>query len=245
MDVWLTFGCACALAVVHFLAKWERLNSWMERSWLLSGAGGVAVAYVFVHILPELSHHQSKLEKSDLPWLKFLENDAYLASMAGLLLYYGMERAAKGNRSGKGGFARLSGARIFWIHTGSFALYNALIGYLLVHRLQQKDEWNLALFSFAMALHFFVNDHVLHEHHRDQYDAYGRWLLAVAVLSGWGLGRLLDLPEFVVSLLFAFLSGALLVNVMKEELPHQERSNVGAFFLGAALYTVLLYISDR
>jgi len=245
MEVWLTLSFACLLAAVHFLAKWERLNAWMERSWLLSGAGGVAVAYVFVHILPELSHHQSTLEKSDQPWLKWLENDAYVASMVGLLLYYGMERAAKGERNGTSRFARFAESRMFWIHTGSFALYNALIGYLLVHRLQQKDEWNLALFTFAMALHFFVNDHVLHEHHRDKYDTYGRWLLAGAVISGWGVGRLLDVPAFAVSLLFAFLSGAILVNVMKEELPQQERSNVWAFFLGAALYTVLLYISDR
>jgi len=95
VDFWIVFGCAGALAGVHFLAKVERLNRLMKRSWLLSGAGGIAVAYVFVHILPELSHHQSTLEGSEELWLKFLENDAYVAALLGLVIYYGLERAVK------------------------------------------------------------------------------------------------------------------------------------------------------
>ncbi len=53
------------------------------------------------------------------------------------------------------------------------------------------------------------------------------------------------MPDVAVPLLFAFLSGTILVNVMKEELPHQKEISVWAFFLGAALYTLLLYLIDR
>jgi zinc transporter ZupT len=243
VNFWIGFGCACALAGVHFLAKIERLNRLMKRSWVLSGAGGIAVAYVFVHILPELSQHQSTLEGSKKPWLKFLENDAYVAALIGLVLYYGMERAVK--TSGRKHRAAHIESRVFWIHTGAFAVYNGLIGYLLDHRLQQKNALNLVVFTFAMGLHFFVNDHTLHEHHREKYDRFGRWLLAGSVLSGWGAGIAADIPKSALALIFAFLSGAILVNVMKEELPHQKESSVWAFFLGAALYTCMLYFVDR
>lgn len=67
---------------------------------------------------------------------------------------------------------------IFWLHISSFAIYNALIGYLLVHR-EEQDMRGLLLFSIAMAVHFLVNDYGLRQHHKDTYrdvaDGCWRW----------------------------------------------------------------------
>jgi len=55
--------------------------------------------------------------------------------MAGLTAFYGLERLAKTSRGqSREGTDATFGARLFWIHIGSFSLYNLLIGYLLVHR---------------------------------------------------------------------------------------------------------------
>ncbi len=43
-----------------------------------------------------------------------------------------------------------------------------------------------------------------------------------------------------VDALFAVLAGAIILNVMKEELPEERESRFGAFAAGAAAYTGLL-----
>ncbi|GGM40973.1 hypothetical protein GCM10011351_28980 [Paraliobacillus quinghaiensis] len=45
---------------------------------------------------------------------------------------------------------------------------------------------------------------------------------------------------FALALLFAFLSGAIILNVLKEELPEDRESSAWAFSLGANGYLALL-----
>jgi hypothetical protein len=108
-------------------------------------------------------------------------------ALVGMVLFYGLERLAKGTRAPRAqdGVEDTAGAGVFWIHVGSFAVYNALIGYLLLHR-ERPGLTALLLFSVAMATHFVVNDFGLSQDHRRRYDRYGRWLLAAAVVAALG-----------------------------------------------------------
>jgi hypothetical protein len=127
---------------------------------------------------------------------------------------------------------------VFWLHLGSFAIYNAVIGYLLLHR--QGGMGSLLWLRLAMALHFLVNDHALHEAHRSKYRHRGRWLAAAAVLLGYFIDVAASLPEAMVAGLVAFIGGGVILNVLKEELPEERESRFSAFALGAAAYTALL-----
>ena len=128
---------------------------------------------------------------------------------------------------------------MFRLHLAMFALYNALIGYLLVHRVEQ-DVRGLLLFTFAYALHFVVNDHGLSHHYRRRYRRVGRWLLSGAVFVGWLLGLALDVSENAVHVLFALLAGATILNVLKEELPEERQSRFLPFLAGASGYAALM-----
>ena len=128
---------------------------------------------------------------------------------------------------------------VFWVHIASFAIYNALIGYLLMHR-EKPDIKNLLLYSFAMALHFVVNDFGLRENHKHLYDRIGRWILAFSVIVGWVIGSGTQIGEMAIAVLFAFLAGGIVLNVLKEELPEERESRFWAFALGAAIYSTLL-----
>lgn len=97
---------------------------------------------------------------------------------------------------------------------------NALIGYLLLHG-PQRTLLTLCLFFVAMLLKLVVNDHGLHNLHKDAYDNLGRWLLAGAVLLGCGIGVAMELPAVGPALLQAFLAGAVILNVLKEELAEE------------------------
>lgn len=232
----LPFVLAGLLAVVHVLAGRFRVLDTIPRSRWLSAGGGASVAYVFVHILPEL--HELGEHLDDVPVLAFTERHVYLVGLIGFGAFYGLERLVQ-RSSHRGGDGDGAPPGIFWIHVGSFGVYNVLIGYLLVHR-DTPGTVSLLLFAGAMGLHFVVNDYGLHEHHRVRYDRRGRWLLAGGVLIGVAVGALTEIDEAKIAVLFGFLAGGIVLNVIKEELPEERESRFPAFALGATAYTALL-----
>jgi len=101
----------------------------------------------------------------------------------------------------------------------------------------------LALYTLALAVHFVVNDFGLREHHKDAYDRTGRWVIAAAVLVGWLLGVITEIPERAIALVVAFIAGGVVLNVLKEELPGERRARFVPFIAGAIGYAVLLQIA--
>jgi hypothetical protein len=91
----------------------------------------------------------------------------------------------------------------------------------------------------AIGLHFVVNDFGLHEHHKWRYRRYGRWILAATILAGWALGAATTIHRALVAVLFAFLAGGVIMNVIKEELPKERESRFVAFVSGLVLYAAL------
>ncbi|MGI0488756.1 hypothetical protein ACN4EK_25380 [Pantanalinema rosaneae CENA516] len=237
----LTGFLAVGLALVHLFAGQLRFLKATPRSQWLSISSGVSVAYVFVHILPDLSEAQKTVQQSLNPEFAFLEHHVYLLSLLGLAVFYGLERAAtvSRQRSQAAGSGDVTSVRIFWLHIVAFAIYNALIGYLLIHR-EVPGLSSLLFFAIAMALHFVVNDYGLREHHKDIYDHIGRWILAGAVITGWAIGSGTRLSQAAIAVLFAFLAGSVVLNVLKEELPEERDSRFWAFALGAGGYAALL-----
>jgi len=237
----LPFIFAIGLALVHLYSGRIRFLETVPRSRWLSAAGGVAVAYVFLHILPDLDNHQDVIVQTGGFGLAFLEHHVYLIALLGLAMFYGLERLAKQSRqqSQKAGTGDVTSETVFWLHIASFGLYNALIGYLLLHR-EDPGLRSLIFFFIALALHFVVNDHGLREHHKQVYQRLGRWILAAAVLVGGAIGQGTKLPAPAIAVLFAFLAGGIILNVLKEELPEERESRFWAFAAGAGLYAALL-----
>lgn len=201
-------------------------------------AGGVSVAYVFVHLLPELARGQKVMDGSDIAVLSYLEHHAYLLALLGLATFYGLERLIKKHRRELPEHVE-SHADVFWLHISAFAVYNGLIGYLLVHG-ENDTRISLLLYCVAMGLHFLVNDFGLQSDHKDLFRRRGRWLLAVMPLAGWALGTATEVSELAVSALTAFVGGSIILNVLKEELPEERKSRFGAFLLGAIGYSAML-----
>jgi hypothetical protein len=243
---------AVLLAVVHVFAGKLTFLEGVPRSRWLSAAGGISVAYVFVHLLPDLGEGAEHVARA-LPTASLTRTSTYVVALAGLALFYGLERYTRRDRAGGGiesggegekGTASSTSRRAFWISTGAFAVYNVLVGHLLVRGEGGPRRW-VVLYVVALALHFVVNDFGLREHHKQRYVRVGRWLLAAAVLTGAVVGLLVDVPRHVLALLAAFLAGGIVLNVLKEELPSDRRSRFWAFCVGAAGYASLLLVVEH
>ncbi len=227
----------------HLFAGRLRFLDGLPRSRWLSFAGGISVAYVFLHIFPELEAAQANL--ADVwPVAGWLEHHAYLVALIGLTIFYALERmirraGASAGVSGQNEPGSPAGKGVFWLHIVSFALYNGLIGYLLVHR-EEQDLRGLVFYAVAMTLHFLVNDYGLRRDHKVAYRRTGRWILAAAILAGWLLGLATQISMAAVGLLFALLAGGVILNVLKEELPQERQSRLLPFVLGVFGYAALL-----
>lgn len=232
--VFLPGAVALLFAAIHLLSPWLTFLDRSPRSFWLSFGGGVSVAYVIVHLIPELVRLQEKISAPDNG-----EETIFVFALAGLVAFYAVESVV-GGRSKVGETNTPPGA--FWTHIASFALYNFLIGYLLEEQARQGGIIALLLYAVAMGLHFTINDRALYGQHGARYLERGRWWLALAVLAGWGTALAYEIPEFWVIGAFALLAGSVIFNVMKEELPEERESPLWAFVLGAAGYTALLLL---
>jgi zinc transporter ZupT len=239
MPVVLSGLLALGFALIHLLIGRLTFLRAIPRSRWLSAAGGVAVAYVFLHVLPELAEGQARVRAHLELAGAALERHVYLIALVGLATFYGLERMIRG----VGGETDTGMARgVFWLHIGSFAIYNVILSYMLLHR-EDQTHAGLLLYFVAIGLHLVTTDFGLRQDAPGGYDRRARWVLAVAVLAGWLLGLLVQLSEPVLAMLFAFLAGGIVLNVLKEELPEERQSRFSAFALGAGGYAVVLLLA--
>jgi hypothetical protein len=227
---------AVALAALHLAAPHIRKLPGVPESATGSFAGGLAVAYVFLHLLPELAAGNEAVGEALSDVVRptpLLELAIFLVALVGFTVFFGLERL-----SGSGG--REPGVAVYRLHLVAFLVYNGLITYTMALRLRTGIVFAL-LFSVAMGLHFVLTDRGLAERYPRRFAAHGRYALAAALLAGWVLSAVFaPTSTVVVALLTALLGGSVLLNVFKEELPSGRRSRFGWFLVGLLLYSALL-----
>lgn len=245
-----------SLAVLHLAAPKIRKLPLVPERYTGSFAGGLAVAYVFLHLLPEIAEGNEAIGEalSDVVTATPLFDLAiFLVALTGFTVFYGLERMAVSRKEevgaghgpglGEGQAARsgrVSSAGAYWLHLGSFVVYNALITYTMALRLRTGVLFAL-LFTVAMGLHFVLTDRGLEEHYPLRFTRHGRLILAGALLAGWVLSALFaPTSTLAVAILTALLGGSVLLNVFKEELPSERNSSFAWFTIGLVIYAALL-----
>ncbi|MEV4641333.1 hypothetical protein AB0J80_28720 [Actinoplanes sp. NPDC049548] len=231
-------GIAVVLSGLHLLAPHIRRLRPIPEAATGSFAGGLAVAYVFLHLLPEIAAGNEAVGAALSDVLRptpLIDLGIFLVALAGFTAFFALERLA--DRSSR---SRPASPGVYRLHLGSFMVYNGLITYTMPLRLRTGVLFTV-LFTVAMGLHFVLTDRGMEERYGARFGRGGRLALAGALLVGAVIAAAAaPTSTLLVALLTALLGGSILLNVFKEEIPSGSHTRFGWFLIGLALYAGLL-----
>jgi hypothetical protein len=238
--LWVAFLATLFLAIFHYVSPWFANHLPGDGRGFVSFAGGVAVAYVFLHMMPDLVEYNKPIGRflESNHWLTpFTELLIYIVALLGFLIYYGLEIIAEryqtnGHNDGL----------VYELHLMMFCLYNFLITYTMALR-AVASLTATALFTFAMALHFVLTDRKFSRFYPTRFNHLGRFMLICALFIGWVFAVIFDPVNILVAaFMLAFLAGSVLLNVFREEFPATGLTSYFWFSFGTLLITVILLL---
>lgn len=238
----LATGAAALLFGLVFLFgnRFHPFRAWVRDPRTVTSFGaGIAVAYVFVHVMPELHDARHAFATEVSGPLPYGGMGVYFLALIGFLLFYGLDHL---RRQWHDTDRRRGGESSFRLHIGAFAFYGFLVSYQLpeVSGASESSGSSMALYAVAMSFHFLGVERHLREEHEALYHHAGRYVLAAACAAGWVLSLLTSPPPYVLALSVAFLSGAVIMNSSIMELPSEKDGRFVPFLAGGLIYGLAL-----
>ena len=221
----VTLLAAIAIALSCVIVAEPRL---LGRRWpptLLAAGAGIGIAYVVIHLLPEIAIGAEIVQRSTEGRLPYAELHAYLLVLIGILGTLFL----RGLQSGLHGMTPHPRVRII-----QPALSALIVGYLLAVR-DDTEVGSIMLFTLAIGLHIALNAHGLAV---KLNSPQGGLVLAGSIAVGYALGLGWEAPEVVVAGLVALLAGGVMTRTIHEVL--DEESHLVALTVGATLEAALL-----
>lgn len=204
------------------------------QSKFLSFGGGVAIAYVFIDLMPKLGRSDELVSHALEGVFPYFQRHVFIMALIGFLLFYVVDNSQS--------ILKKNGS--YYLSISSYALFNFFVGYAVMD-LNDPEVQPLALFTIAMALHYFTNDYSLSKEHGKKYDRFGKWLLIASLFLGGLVGAITSLPKTAVALISAFIGGGVIMNVTRHELPKENPHSMEFFFCGAAVYSIIILSFSR
>lgn len=230
-----------ALIIAHFFAPQLLRIRGIEGKRFTSFAGGVAIAYVFLHMLPELVEKNADIGNvlgRFVTLTPLLDLAIFFLALIGFNLFYGLELLVVSASSSN----RVIQRRSYFLQLFMFGLNNFLISYTMPLRVQANLGYAL-IFSVTMMLHFTLVDRSFSRHFIQMFSLSSRIFLGFCLIFGWFIAVVTEpINVFLVALLIAFLAGSILFTAFREELPMEKGTSYIAFTIGMLLITILLLL---
>ena len=238
--LWVAFGATLFLVLFHYLSPWFANHLPGNGKKFISFAGGVAVAYVFLHMLPDLVEYNKPIGEFLLHnelLTPFSELLIYIVALLGFMIYYGLDLLAERYRAEGSG-----DSFVYRLHLAMFCLYNFLITYTMSLRAYSNTTATI-LFTITMALNFVLTDRKFCRFYQAQFNQVGRFILIVALLLGWLYSVIFDpVNVLMAAFMVAFLAGSVLLNVFREELPSNGLASYCWFTIGSLMIAGVLLL---
>lgn len=234
-EQWLVSLIVLTIVVGGHLLAPVVLRSRLPQDRIASFAGGASVAFVFIHLLPELADDSGALEDLGIASVSPLQEvGMFGVAMIGMVAFYVLDiGAADGYESPRTAYRA---------HLAAFALLNFLFMYT-------TPDWSEAgigfalVFAFVMGLHFLLTDRTLARSHPEIFDRRHLGVVTLSLVAGLFCAQFVPPPSpAAVVLPSAFIGGSLLMTTFREELPEPSSARLSWFALGLAVFSALLVV---
>ncbi|SDO11710.1 hypothetical protein [Alkalicoccus daliensis] len=205
-------------------------SSSLDKIQWMSLAGGIAVSYIFVYILPSLHHEQEDFGETAFELA--MESELYFFGLIGIVVFYTLTKIAERHRHQKNATIK---DRFFFVQIVLFFMYNTLISYIMFAADQDIEQ--LVFYGTAVGLHFMTVAHDMYRENSERYLLYGRYVLAAGIFIGWAVATFVPHSSVVLAIVFSFISGAIMFNVIKNELPSEDSAHLPTFVISAFTYS--------
>jgi hypothetical protein len=238
---WPSFSGALLIACVHlFVGRMKSLRR--ADGLMLPASTGIAIAYVFMDVLPHLASKQAILmAEYEGVFFNFAAHHTYLLALLGFMVFLGVELNLQRQQqlaTDKGWTTQLA------VVAASLCFYSFLIGYMLAEQPAHRVEPAL-LFAIAMSAHFAGLNFLHWERAPFLYDGPFRIVYAASILVGWFAGYASDISEPVFAMTFSYLAGGIIGAAVVSELPRVKQTrNFVVFCVGAIGFTVLILLFE-
>jgi hypothetical protein len=198
----------------------------------VSFSSGIALGYVFLYMFPKLSDYTIQIaQQSTANSWEFISYRIYLFTLIGLVIYLVIDWYSESENKER------SIIKLF--NYAAFCFYSIILGYILAN-LPRPGILPIIFITVVLGFHFFGINHQLFKWNHLIFTRYLRWLLAFSIFVGWLYGIFTQLPKEFVMTATAFLSGAIIANVMFEELS-KHRPTMKPFLTG--VMTIIIIVS--
>lgn len=235
-------GTTLFALVFLLIGRIERIRESRDVT-LVFFSAGVAIAYVFVDVMPHLAGHQRALLSAGYQDLyDYVEHHAYLVALLGFMIYLAAFLGAEIDQD-QAEPPRRSRLWQGLMASGSVS-YVGLIAYVLTEQPDHRHE-PIALFSLAMAIHMYGVAHHLRHRLGGAYDRLYRYGIAGSGYAGWLIGVFTDLSPTTYALWFSFMAGGVLSFSVTVELRSVDAPRrFGSFALGVGTMTALILMLE-
>lgn len=243
--VLVAFFPAFYFMVIHIISPKIFQGFEHRKSKIFSLFGGITAAYVFIDLLPRLEQTRDHIMflfqglpdfiySVAAPSFAFLGFIAFFA-IEHLAIYSRVKMETKVEQDN-------SNRKTFFVHLGNIVFLNLVVGYLLRFE-AELGTFALLLYSIVLSLHFITVDESMEVHYSKYYTSIGRYFAGIAPLVGWGISLFLPENQSEGYLILAIITGVILFNSIKNEIPSANDKNAKTFILGASVTSLILFIA--
>lgn len=229
---------ACFLAICHYLPCYIQQRPHQRQCQLASFAGGFAIAFVFLHMMPELTAGKEIISEIIQVFsnnLVLMETLTFLIALIGFTIYYGVELISLRQQT-----PDQPKKSTYLLHMMMQAVFNFIITYTMATRIETGLFFAI-IFTLSMGLHFMLTDRHMRRHFPQLFTIKSRLVFMLALIAGalvsWIVGPEIEISS---SFLIAILAGIIMYQIFREELPNSQDSNFNSFCIGIFTMTIIL-----
>lgn len=238
-DNFVNFVIIGGFIIIHLSSNFF-LSRKLNVQKMSSFAAGVGISYAIVHLLPHLAYFQTVLiDKFAWEAGIFYTHTIYAIVLVGLVGSYVVYKIDERTFMvlEKKDMAQANHV-YFWSDISFHMVYNVMIGYLVIVNTLSEQFYILTYF-IAFGLHFLMSDWTLYHHHGELYNKFGRFLLSFSIFAGAFISVIVTLPYYLVVCIGALITGALLMDIIKLELPNGSEGSIRYFLIGTVFSGIL------